>query len=102
MEHTPALLASATSRLQQLFETDSIPVTSEEEVLRRITSVVRYLLRTDLNRLLHILYRIDVNERDVKLAMTAGSDAAIAAQLARLILNRELQKAHTRLRYSQK
>ncbi|MFD2248163.1 hypothetical protein [Pontibacter ruber] len=102
MEHTPALLASASSQLQKLFETDEIPYASEEEVFRRIASVVGHLLRTDLNRLLHILYRIDVNEQDVKLAMAASSEEEIAENIARLIIKRELQKAQIRLKYSRR
>ena len=102
MENTPALLASATSQLQKLFETDELPPASQEEVHRKLTSAVRYLLRTDLNRLMHILYRIDVNEQEVRKAMAAASEQEIAERLAHLIIQRELQKAHIRLRYSQR
>jgi len=88
-------------RLQQAFGNDSLQAHTEEELLRHLTPMVLHLLRHNLSHLLHILYRIDVEEHQVKRAMLADSEEAVADSIARLIITRELQKAQIRFRYSQ-
>ncbi|RAU83603.1 hypothetical protein [Pontibacter arcticus] len=99
MKLSPALLANTSTHLQRIFEADNLPSTDTLELLTKLTTLVAQLLRTDLNRLLHILYRIDVEEQKVKAAMAAENEEAMARQLAQLILARELEKAYTRLKY---
>ena len=84
-----------------LFETDEVfNFTDLDALQHRVEKMVLYLLRKDLSRLLHMLYRIDVDEQQVKQAMKFPSEAAVAAELSRLIIKRELQKAQTRFIYS--
>ncbi|WP_242927662.1 hypothetical protein [Pontibacter vulgaris] len=102
MSESPVILTSAANQLQKLFDTNELQAPDRDQLLRKLTHAVAYLLRTDLNRLMHILYRIDVEERLVKQAMAPASvDEDIAHNIALLILQRELQKAHTRQKYSQ-
>lgn len=101
MSYPPALLSSAARQLQRVFEADHLQATDEEELHRHVARMVQHLLRQNLNHLLHILYRIDVEEQQVKQAMLAESEEAVAGNIARLIIKRELQKAQTRFRYSQ-
>lgn len=100
MNYSPAVISNTTTRLQNLFEVDNLPVTNLEALHFRLASVVLRLLNTDLPKLLQILYRIDVEERAVKEAMIADDAELIAERIARLILKRELQKAELRQRYS--
>lgn len=100
MRYPTAIVSSTTTRLQQLFEVDNLPASDLEALLYKLSRVVLHLLNTDLAKLLHILYRIDVEEKAVKEAMISDDQELIAERIARLILKRELQKAELRQRYS--
>lgn len=100
MQYPPAIITSTSTRLQQLFDVENLPATNQEALLYKLSRVVLHLLNTDLARLLHILYRIDVDEKAVKEAMITDDQELIAERIARLILKRELQKAELRQRYS--
>jgi hypothetical protein len=52
-----------------------------------------------MEKLLNILYRIDVNEPKVKAAFAQNNPKLIAPTIAQLILDRELQKAESRRKY---
>lgn len=71
---------------------------STDTLLARLDKLVAYLLEKDFGRLLQILYRIDIPEQKFKeaLASDKGEPSFI---IARLILERELQKVETRKRY---
>ncbi len=58
-----------------------------------------YLLLNEMETLLQLLYKIDVNEQKVKAVFAFGTAKDIAPELAKLIINRMRQKAETRLRY---
>lgn len=62
-----------------------------------LTGEIRILLDLDFNRLMNILYRIDVSEEKVKKAF-AEDDPAFS--IAGLIIERELKKVETRSKYS--
>lgn len=101
MEYAAVILASTNKHLQQIFETDEVfEYKNLDELQHRVEKMVLYLLRKDLNRLLHILYRVDVEEQQVKKAMRVPSEEEVASLLAHLIIKRELQKAQTRFIYS--
>jgi len=70
-----------------------------DQIKKKLTSVIQYLLDKDLNKLLNIFYRIDLDERKVKLILSASLPDYIASDLAELVIQRELQKAKTRLKY---
>ena len=71
-------------------------VRTEDEFLKLLTRVIQHLLDSDFERLMNGLYRIDVDENKVKLAMTTNQ---VAENIARLIIERELQKVETRRKY---
>ncbi|MER2996267.1 hypothetical protein [Pontibacter populi] len=100
MEYAAVILSGATQQLQKLFNTDDLQQTQTlGELQHKVARAVLHLLQTDLNRLLHILYRIDVDERHVKQAMLLPSEPEMADRIAQLIIKRELQKAQTRFIY---
>jgi hypothetical protein len=53
-----------------------------------------------MEKLMQILYKIDVNERKVKDVFAQNDPKLIAPQLTDLILNRILQKAETRKNFN--
>ncbi len=66
------------------------------ELLRQMLSkVILRLVDRDMNRLMQILYRVDVSEEKVKRAFQ-GEFSEIPIQLADLIIERQLQKVFTR------
>lgn len=58
-----------------------------------------YLLINDMERLLNILYRIDVDEVKFKSLFNLNNPKLIAPELAKLIIERQLQKIATREAY---
>lgn len=57
---------------------------------------IRILLEKDFQKLLNLLYRIDVDESKVRKAF---ADATPSWRLAELIIDRELQKVDSRKKY---
>lgn len=100
MPYSPAILTGTANHLQRVFEVEKLPSNDLEALEYKLASVIQHLLRHDFNRLLHILYRIDVDERKVKEAMIDADEDIIATRIARLIIKREVQKTEIRLRYS--
>lgn len=85
--------------LQKDFDFEAQDFNSREEMKKQLTDFLNVLLNKDFERLLQGLYRIDVNEEKVKEILYVGSPEFIADNLAELILNRQLQKATTRMQY---
>ena len=62
---------------------------------------LRYLIDRDVGQLMQVLYRIDVNENEVKNALaTLPFDESIE-HVAQLIIDRQLHKVITRQQYLQ-
>ena len=100
MEYAAVILTGAAQQLQKLFNLpDAQSINNLQQLEQMVAQAVLYLLCIDLSRLLNILYRIDVEEQQVKKAMLAPTEEEVAGQIARLIIKRELQKAQTRFIY---
>ncbi|MFZ4861562.1 hypothetical protein ACL9RF_05200 [Sphingobacterium sp. Mn56C] len=62
---------------------------------------INELIPSKLHRLLVLLYRLDINEDKVKRALLIGDKLETAGhRIARLILDRQIQKFHLRRKYS--
>ncbi len=72
------------------------PRMPEKELLIKISVFIDDLIRNDFQKLVAILYKVDVNENKLKqlLQYRAGENAAEI--IAALILERQLQKIQTR------
>jgi hypothetical protein len=74
-----------------------LPVLQSMEALRLLLAEkLNWLIQHDFQRLVHILYRIDVNERKLKFLLqeNVGEDAALI--MADLIIERQSQKIASR------
>jgi hypothetical protein len=91
IEKVAAELLSKDFGLNQALSLDALQQALQERL-------VDYLLN-DLEGLLQLLYRIDVDEKKVKQVFSGNQPKEIAPQLAVLILQRMMQKAETRLKY---
>jgi uncharacterized protein YwgA len=69
---------------------------SDQELKERLTAYVNHLINHDFEKLVSVLYRIDVNENKMRklLEQKEGEDAA--GLIANLIIERQLQKIKSR------
>ena len=77
-----------------------LPEAASIEMLESILADrINTMITADFNRLISLLYRIDVSETKLKqlLKENAGTDAGLL--IARLILERQWQKIETRRKY---
>ena len=71
-----------------------------EEMRQKLQAVINQMINTDFQKLVNILYRIDVNERKLKylLQENVGEDAPVI--IADLIIERQMEKIKTRKQFS--
>ena len=70
-----------------------------DSLLNRLAQIVDHLISKDFNRLLNALYRIDVSEEKLK-SVLAQRPENTSLVIARMILERELQKVASRKKHS--
>lgn len=91
-------LNALTSRLSISFEPDSTD--SFEQSLLGMSEVVDQMLSDNPDLLFSYLYRLDVDEGKIKNAMSPLNPEAPHTGLARLIIERQLQRIRTRREYA--
>ena len=69
---------------------------SLEELKKLLRVVITDLLEHNFERLVQIMYRLDIDEQKFN---TAFSMTDIPAEIAELVIHRELEKVQTRLKY---
>jgi hypothetical protein len=93
---TPALL----SDLNNSFGLD-LPEAGTIEALEMLLAArINTMITADFNRLVSLLYRIDVSETKLKQLLRENSGVDAGGIIARLILERQWQKIETRRKYS--
>ncbi len=90
--------------LASLHLTISEPDSAEsyEDTVKGIAGIVENMLNENPDLLFSYLYRLDVDEAKIKFAMSPLAEAAPHIGLARLIIDRQLQRMRTRQEYSAK
>jgi hypothetical protein len=76
-------------------------VTTENDFLQKLEEIVAYLIERDFEKLLWILYRIDVDEQRTKRILSQNVPADAPKVLAQLILERQKQKEEFRKSFHQ-
>ena len=73
-----------------------------EDLVRLLTTHVNSLLDSDFEKLVSLLYRLDISEKKLRecLAVNAGQDAA--PLIAQLIIERQEQKIKSRQQYTRR
>lgn len=74
-------------------------VNTDGELLKLIEELVTELVNHDFERLLLMLYRLDVSEQKVKQAIDAAGPTNASRNIAELIMAREKEKAVSREQY---
>lgn len=83
------------SELSSSLEIDLASHRSIDELRSALTDHINYLITHDFNKLVSILYRIDINEKLLKRNLDEkGKDAA--AIIAEMIIQRQIEKMKTR------
>ncbi|MFN3444168.1 MAG: hypothetical protein ACK44D_00385 [Bacteroidia bacterium] len=101
-ENLPVLIQNSAQKLGEYFENDLLAQsTTYQQLHERLTALIVYLLLHKMELLLQVLYRVDVFEKDTKAAFAQNDPKLIAPELAKLIIDRELKKAETRIKYKQ-
>ena len=75
--------------------------TAYAELKAQLTPLLKELFTKDRQRLMQLLYRVDVPERDWKKVLALDAEVQ-AEKLSGIILEREFMKALTKKLYSQK
>ena len=83
-------------------DTDLSEDISRNELQQKLTAFINELILNDFQRLITILYRVDVDEKKLKriLKENIGTDAGEI--IANLIIEREIQKIETRTQFESK
>lgn len=85
-----------THDIWQLMTTEDTAVVQSPEWYRQLLAQVNDYIVHDFDKLIQLLYRLDVSEEKIREALTqsAGTDAAVL--ITQLLLQRQLQKLEQR------
>lgn len=73
---------------------------SEELLRARLVEAFAYLLDNNINKMMNILYRTDVNEEKLKALLISNADLPSAEVIAEAYISRQKEKVATRKKYS--
>ena len=76
--------------------------TSFEELQRMLAAHINHLIKTNFEKLVSILYRIDVSEQKLKHMLLEGGNNDAGKIIADAIIERQLQKIKSRQQYSKR
>lgn len=76
----------------------------KEEMFRdfqqKLQHHIQFLINNDFSRLIQVMYRIDIDEKDFNFVIHYADADKIAENLTNLIIKRLFEKAYFRLKYS--
>jgi len=80
------------SPLEIVFATDDLQLLSKHEFINELASEINQLILTNFERLIQLLYRIDVSELKLKTLLKENPNEDAGKIIATLIIERQLQK----------
>ena len=84
----------------QLSEDFNLPVTNDiAQLTKALAEGINQLIQTDFTRLINMLYRIDISEKTLKETLEQQADEDAGLLIARLIIERLLQKQQMRAQF---
>lgn len=100
METGKEIVHSGALMIAKHFDDDDFEQSQSLAQLKEmLTEKIVYLMLHNMEKLLHVLYRIDIDERKVKAIFGTNNPREIAPALADLIIERELAKAESRKKH---
>lgn len=74
---------------------------SEQELFDLLADHIAYLIDSRMEFLLSLMYRLDIDETKVNLALSPGNPEPANVSLARIVLERQKQRIFTKRFYKQ-
>ena len=97
------LIPIASQLIEQHFGLEEFVVAKKENQMEAFQSelrrVIDYLIEKDFERLVRVMYRIDIDEEKVKYALSGIDEKTPADLIVDYVIEREMEKAKTRLKY---
>lgn len=88
--------------LLNTFEVESVNISENpDEIFQQLTLQIAWMIEHKLDFLLSLLYRLDVSEEKINIALAPQSPLPADQALALLILERQKQRIQTKERYRQ-
>jgi len=84
----------------QIISEDLLPQTSLAVFKEKLSAYINDLINHDFEKLIHILYRLDVSEKKLKSTLASSSSNA-GMLIAEMIIERQVQKIKTREQFRQ-
>lgn len=75
---------------------------SYDELHKKLSEEINYLINNQFEKLVYYLYRIDVNENKMRNILDKNEGENAAALIADLVIERQLQKIKSRQQFSQR
>ena len=86
----------------QLINPDLSPEVSITVFMDKLGSYINYLIQNNFQKLISILYQIDINENNLRDLLQKDKDKNAGNVIARLIMERQLKKIDTRKNFINK
>ena len=91
-------LALTSALIRQDFALESTEnLITEEELLRQLANQIAYMIEHELEFLFSLMYRLDIDEAKVQMALSPLSSEAPNVALAKIVLARQKQRAYTKI-----
>ena len=74
-------------------------ISNIETIKKKLIEVINMLLQNDYHRLVNAMYRLDINEKLFRETISGLHSPGVAARLADLVIDREIEKVKTPKRY---
>ena len=78
---------------------DSLSVPDRQALLRELEGHINWMILHRFDALVQVLYRMDVDERKLRLLLQEGTNTDAARIIAGLMVERQLQKLRTRQQF---
>jgi predicted ATP-grasp superfamily ATP-dependent carboligase len=91
---------NATDTILELAKTTDDGLVRSPDWYRQLVDAVNDLVVNDFSALIQILYRLDVSETKIRTALAANPVTDAAELIAKLLLERQLQKLEMRKHFS--
>jgi hypothetical protein len=78
---------------------NNVTAQNNQQLLNKITDVINHLITSDFEKLISILYRLDISEAKLKYLLQLHTNENAGAIIAELIVERQLQKIKSRAQH---
>ncbi len=83
-------------QLEKLFYIDDFASLKEATLYNQLVAQINTLIKDDFEKLVQLLYRIDVSEQKLKMLLQSNPNEDAAKLIASLIIERQIQKIELR------